>query len=232
MSMICSKCGKTVEGEGMAFCPYCGAKLTEAAQPSAPRDEEAEKWIQKALAVTSYPDRRKTLLKGLEACPGNREIRWELLFTGEDAPRKGRTIDYSVIKSWILDIYRNPGDFSAERKERMRSQLFDDPGLKECLSLFDDPGKKQQEYIQRLCREYVSIFLEGSSEVMGRWFGFQLGRNSEKRLAVPVAAMIGQVMKDEKLLPEQREQLRGALYQAYASCAGGKTEYLDERLNG
>ena len=69
MAAICRQCGKTIDGEEMAFCPYCGAKLeTPAEVPSAPADREAEKWIQKAKNVPSYPERRKILLKGLEAC--------------------------------------------------------------------------------------------------------------------------------------------------------------------
>ena len=71
MGMICGQCRKTIEGEDIAFCPYCGAKLQapeiwEAVNP------EAEKWIQKAMSVSSYPERKKILLKGLEACPGSR----------------------------------------------------------------------------------------------------------------------------------------------------------------
>ena len=108
MSMFCSQCGKTIEGEGIAFCPYCGEKLQvpetrEAVNP------EAEKWIQKAMAVSSYPERKKILLKGLEACPGSREIEWELLFVGEEGSRRGKTLDFSIIRCWVLDIYRKPG---------------------------------------------------------------------------------------------------------------------------
>ena len=66
MGIICNQCGKTIEGEGLAFCPYCGAKLA-AETPAVPRNEEAEKWIKQAEAVTSYPEKKKILQKGLEA---------------------------------------------------------------------------------------------------------------------------------------------------------------------
>lgn len=232
MSMICSRCGKTIDGEGMAFCPYCGAKLeTPAAAPSAPVDKEVEKWILKAKSIPSYPERRKILLKGLEACPDSREISWELLFTGEPEARRRGALDFSVIKSWVLEIYWKPKDFSEEKKDRMRAQLFDAPELKACLSRFENPEEKQREYLLRLCKEYVGLFLEGSNQVMGNIFGFQIDRNKEKKVAVPVAEMIGRIRRDEKLLPEQREQLWKALYQGYVAWANGKTEYLDERLN-
>ena len=230
MSMLCRQCGKTIDGEGIAFCPYCGAKL--AAEPAAEiRNEEAEKWVRKALNVTSYPERREILLKGLEACPDSREIQWELLFVGEEAPKKGWAIDFSIIKSWVLEIYRDPKAFSETKRDQMRTQLFDAPRLTGTLQMFEDPAAKQQEYLRRLCTEYVELFLEGSNLVMGNIFGFRIERNKEKKLAVPVAEMIGRIRTDEKLLPEQREQLWKALYQAYGARTGGKMEYLDEVLS-
>ncbi len=230
MNRTCSQCGKQIDGEGIAFCPYCGAKLS--AEPAAEiRNEEAEKWVRKALASTSYPERKKILLKGLEACPDSREIAWELLFVGEEAPKKGWGIDFSIIKSWVLEIYRDPKAFSEAKRDEMRAQLFDSPRLADTLQLFEDPAARQQEYLQRLCREYVELFLEGSNLVMGNLFGFRFERNREKKLAAPVAEMIGRIRADEKLLPQQREQLWKAMYQAYGARAGGKMEYLDELLN-
>ena len=229
MNRTCSQCGKQIDGEGIAFCPYCGAKLS--AEPAAEiRNEEAEKWVRKALAVTSYPDRRKILLEGLKACPGSREISWEMLFIGEEAPKKGWGIDFSVIQCWVLEIYRDPKAFREAKRDEMRAQLFDSPRLTGTLRMFEDPAAKQQEYLQRLCRDYVELFLEGSNLVMGNIFGFRIERNKEKKLAVPVAEMIGRIRADEKLLPEQREQLWKAMYQAYGARTGGQMGYLDELL--
>lgn len=231
MSMICNQCGRTIEGEGVAFCPYCGAKLEKAAAPAESVNPEAEKWIRKSQEVSSYPERKKILQKGLEACPGNRDIEWELLFVGEEGPKNSRTLDFSIIRCWVLDIYRKPGEFSANKRDDMRAWLFDAPQLKACLEKFEDPEKKQQEYLLRLCREYISIFLEGDNQIMGNLFGFMLGRNKEKRLAVPAGQIIAAMKKDEKLSPQQREQLWKAFYQAYSLAMDGKTEYLDAELN-
>ena len=214
MSIICRQCGRTIETEGVAFCPYCGTKL-EAAAPVT-ETPEAEKWLRKAAQMKSYPERREILLKGLKECPDSREIRWELLFTGEQEDKRRWTVDFSVIKCWVLEMYRKPGDFTEEKRNRMREKLFEDPELKECLEMFGDPAGKQREYLQRL---------------MGSFLGFHSDRNKDKKLAVPVAEMIKRVREDEKLSPDQREQLWKALYQGYAARNGGRTEYLDERLN-
>lgn len=230
MNRSCSRCGKQIEGEGIAFCPWCGAKLETGKAPEA-RNEGADRWIRKALSVNSYPERKKILTEAQKACPGSREIAWEQLFIGETETKRGKGIDFSIIKSWILEIYLKPGDFSEEKRTKMRSQLFDDPELVRVLHLFEQPEEKQREYLQRLCREYVELFLEGSNLIMGNIFGFRLERNKEKRLAVPVAQMIGRIRADEKLLPEQREQLWKALYQAYGTRTGGKMECLDELVD-
>ncbi len=230
MNRTCNQCGKTIDGEGIAFCPYCGAKL--AAEPAAEiRNEEGEKWVRKALASTSYPERKKILLEGLKACPDSREIAWELLFVGEEPQKKGWGIDFSIIQCWVLEIYRDPKAFRDAKRDQMRAQLFDAPRLTGTLQMFEDPEAKQQEYLQRLCRDYVELFLEGSNQIMGNIFGFRLERNKEKRLAVPVAEMLGRIRADEKLLPQQREQLWKTLYQAYGTRTGGKMQYLDELLN-
>ena len=227
MGVICSQCGMAIDGEGIAFCPYCGVKLVQAEEKTG--SPEAAKWIRKALAATSYPERKKILLQGLEACPGDREIGWELLFVGEPQKRR-RGMDFSIIRCWVLDIYHKPGEFTGEERDRMREQLFDAPVLVRELERYEDPEGKQQEYLARLCREYLDIFLEGSNTVMGNLFGIQIGSNREKKLAVPVAGMIACMKADEKLSPEKREQLWKTMYQAYAAKTGGKTEYLDRML--
>ena len=229
MSIICRQCGRTIETEGVAFCPYCGTKLEAATHVT--ETPEEEKWLRKAAQVKSYPERREILLKGRKECPDSREIRWELLFTGEQEDKRRWTVDFSVIKCWVLEMYRKPGDFTEEKRNRMREKLFEDPELKECLEMYGDPEGKQREYLQRLSREYVELFLEGSNEVMGSFLGFHSDRNKDKKLAVPVAEMIKRVREDEKLSTNQREQLWKALYQGYAARNGGRTEYLDERLN-
>ena len=226
MGMLCGHCGKEISGEGIAFCPYCGKKLEAAENASEVRDEKAEKWIRKALAETAYPKRRKILQKGLEECPESREIRWELLFIGEEEPGRRKTIDFSVIKSHALDFYLEPDNYTETEKNRMRFLLFDDPRVKECVGMFDDPEHKLKEYISRLCSEYVMIFVSGNNRIMGNIFGFRIDRNREKRLAEPIAKMISRISADKKLLPEQQEMLRNSLIEAYAGETGGKTEHL------
>ena len=231
MSMICPNCRKSIEGDRIAFCPYCGMKLPEpAAVPPAPEDEAADRWIRKALAETSYPKRKQILLQGLEENPDSREIAWELLFIGEEGTKRAKAYDYSIIKCWALDLYLRPEELKREKQDEMRAQLFDSPELNRCLNLFENPEEKHREYLLRLCRKFIVLFMEGDNRLMGSWFGFRIDRKKEKVLAEPAARMITRMKADEHLLPEQRQTLSNAMYRAFSERYAGKTEYLDEYL--
>lgn len=211
--MNCRQCGKEIAGEGLSFCPYCGARLAEKAEKTV--STEAAEWIRKAMKVSSLPERKKILDQAKKACPDDPEIEWELLFIGTPDPKPPRgKIDFSIIKSWLLQIYRKPGDFSAEKRDAMRRELFDSPKLQAALKAFDNPEERMQEYLERICREYVDIFLKEDNQLMGTIFGFRIGRNRTKILEGAVAEMIQRIDADEKLTPEQRRLLTDAMRKA------------------
>ena len=211
--MTCRQCGREAAGEGIAFCPYCGAKIV--ADENAQTSAEAEEWVRKALKITSLPERKKLLDQAKQACPDAPEIDWELLFIGapNPKPKRGR-MDFSIIKSWLLQIYRNPGEFSAEERNAMRHELFEGEKLRAILAASADPKAKMQEYLNRLGREYVDIFLKEDNRLMGNIFGFRLGKNRMKPVEDAVNGMIRLMEADEKLSEEQRTALTGAMRQA------------------
>ena len=169
----------------------------------------------KALKITSLPERKKLLDQAKQACPDAPEIDWELLFIGtpNPKPKRGR-MDFSIIKSWLLQIYRNPGEFSAEERNAMRHELFEGEKLRAILAASADPKAKMQEYLNRLGREYVDIFLKEDNRLMGNIFGFRLGKNRMKPVEDAVNGMIRLMEADEKLSEEQRTALTGAMRQS------------------
>ena len=225
--MNCIRCGRQFEGEGMRFCPFCGAEQRE----EKPEHPDAAKWVEKALAVKNLKEREKVLLQAREACPDCLSIEWELLFIGHPRkPPRGK-MDFSIIKSYLLEIYRKPGDFSPERLDEMRRELFDDPQLRRCQALSGTPEATLEDYIRRLCQDYIEIFLEGDSRVSGTIFGFRLERNRSRALAAPVARMIEAIRQDQALTPEQQTLLTHGLYRGFEQRTGG-TGRLDEALSG
>ena len=226
--MKCTQCGREVTGNDVSFCPYCGARLERPEKTEMARDPRAEEWVRKALAVSSLPDRKKILEKAKADCPNAPEIDWEMLFIGRKDPKPPRgKMDYSIIKSWLLQIYREPGELSAEKQERMRTELFEDPELLSVLERYPDPGEKMREYLTRLCREYIEIFLDGDSRLTGTIFGFRISRNKDRIIGSAAAQMLRRIDADNKVKPEHRMMLRQAMVQAFSDFSGGKTEYLE-----
>ena len=211
--MTCIKCGKEITGEGIAFCPYCGAKLETVEKK--PVSKEAEEWDEQALNVTSLPGRKKILEQAKTACPDSTEIDWELLFIGTPDPKPARgKLDFSIIKSWLLQIYRKPGDFSRERRDAMRRELFEGEQLQAALAAYENPEEKMREYLGRLCREYIEIFLKEDNQLMGNIFGLRIGRNRNKVLEEAVNNMIRLIEADEQLTAERKQMLKEAMLRA------------------
>ena len=214
--MICCKCGKETAGEGIAFCPYCGERLpaTEEKRVS----KEVQEWIQKAMKATSLPERKKILEQAKKEYPDEPEIDWELLFIGSPDPKppKGK-MDFSIIKSWLLQIYRKPEDFSGEKRDAMRFELFHSPQLEAALAAAENPEGRMRDYLDRICREYINIFLKEDNLLMGNLFGLRIGRNRDRVLENAVAEMVQQVETDEQLTDEQKKMLSESLVQALRS---------------
>ncbi|MBO7663926.1 MAG: zinc ribbon domain-containing protein [Clostridia bacterium] len=228
--MYCRQCQKSIEMDGTVFCPYCGSRLVTEETGEA-QENEAKKWLTKALAVTSFPERKKILQQGLQQVPDSKLLQWELLFIGEPVrkPPKGR-LDYSIIKCWILQIYLKPEEFTPDEKTAMREKLFDDPQLNRTAAMFGDPEKKKEEYLERICRDYIAVFMEEDNRLMGSIFGFKREKNREKYLAGPAADMIRRMKTDDGLTADQREQLANTFYRAFSQRMNGKTAFLDEAL--
>ena len=83
--MICNKCGKEIQGEEIAFCPYCGTRLKMAEKPQI--SKTAEEWVDRAMKTTSLPERKKILEEAQRVCPDDPAIEWELLFIGTPDPK-------------------------------------------------------------------------------------------------------------------------------------------------
>ena len=231
---ICNHCGKKTEGEGIAFCPYCGERLgfpnaLQGEAEEAPVNPEAAKWIERALKEKTIQKRKKVLEEAKSIFQDDRSIDWELLFIGKPQ-KKRRDGDFFIIKSYLLQFYRSPVDFPEAQRMNMRRELFEGPELKQYLEKEQNPQRVMEDYLLRICTEYIEIFLEGDNRVNGSIFGFRLERAKEKTVARPAAEMIRRMERDEQLSPEQRKELPEAMYRAFSDRYAGKTQYLDELL--
>ena len=96
----------------------------------------------------------------------------------------------------------------------MRRELFEGEQLQAALAAYENPEEKMREYLGRLCREYIEIFLKEDNQLMGNIFGLRIGRNRDKILEDAVSGMIRQIEADEQLTAERKQMLKEAMAQA------------------
>lgn len=222
----CPSCRRELPVPGAAFCPYCGTAIAKAEAIPAKAREALE-----ALGKTDDPAKKyQILVSAREACPDCLAIERELLHHGRLHERNPRKLDYSVIKSFLLHIYLTPDEFSQSQKDAMRAELMEAEQLKRCQALAPDGEGFTREYLERLSREFIHLFLEGSNIYMRSIFGLTFRKNTAKLLAQPAARMLLNMQNDGELTTVQREMLMNAFYRAFSLQMDNDTAALVEEL--
>ena len=226
--LTCPHCGRNLSvGNGAAFCPFCGGTLRK---PGATPDDEAVRaLLLKAEGLSDPEKKHDLLLQGMAEHPDSLAIAEELLFLGRLYERSHHRVDFSVIKCYLLNIYLEPEDFSPEKTDAMRRELFDHPDLERCLRLSGEPSAFLSHYLFRMSQLFIDLFLKGSSQYMRRFFGLGLDSRAPKLLASPVSRMLAGIQRDQHLTPEQRAMLKFALYSAFTSQVGD-AQWLQQEM--
>lgn len=224
---VCTHCGKAVQPQDAAFCPYCGAAMPGKAA-SVP--EGAMKALREADRLKDPVKKHELLLQAEKDYPDCLEIAEAILFHGRLHERSSRVLDFSVIKCYLWHMYLTPKDFTADQKQKMRTELFEHPHLLRCLELAPDRDAYLRRYLRRLGCEFVSLFLKGSSRFTRSIFGFRFDNRMSRVLAQPVAMMIAEIRADEALAPQQRALLSEAIYSAFLTETGSEPQWVNEEL--
>lgn len=221
--MLCPHCHKPVgAAEGAAFCPFCGGRL---------QGDGGDGPDLSGVRRESDPVKKHALLLQLQArYPQSLDVAEEILLLGRLYDRGKRGVDFSIIKSYVLNVYLEPQTLRREKREALRREIFSHPDLDLCLSLCGDPDAFLRRYLQRLSEEFIRLFLKGSAQHMHSFFGYRNESKAPKYLAVPAAEMLRAMQKDETLTPRQRALLMQAFYAGFAAQLNGQTEALDDLL--
>ena len=216
MVLQCPRCGEMTEvGAPAGFaCGRCGgwvkavpngkAWMLQSCARALPGEEEALRLCAQAERAAD-PVRKKALLdQAAEACPDSLTVQSELLHLGRLWQRTPRRMDYHVVKCYLLHVFEDPAQETPQMRRAMLAELTGDAQLKRCLALAEDPEAFLREYLTRLCREYVRLFLKGSAAYGGRFMGLQVVR-LERSLARPVARMLDNM--DKAALPAPYDTL-------------------------
>jgi len=175
--------------------PEVEALLARAGQERKPNRAHAH--IQEALAIdpNSFAANRALLYHGR-------------LF--EIAKRPG---DYMLIKCYLLNVFEEPGKYTAEKLDERINELFFDPQLERTSALSGDGPEFLRTYLRRLAQEYMRIFVRGRSDVSRTAFGFSRSEDFVQRRCEEIGAVMAQNMQAE---PRLTEEQRGLLSEALA----------------
>jgi uncharacterized Zn finger protein (UPF0148 family) len=225
----CPGCGKTISVEtGAAFCPFCGAILQKTGADS---DRDAVREALKQAEAQPDPKKRYALLtRAQQEYPDNLAVAEELLLLGRLHERDPRKLDFSVIKSYLLNAYLEPQLYTPEQSAAMRRELFEHPDLERCLALAEDRNAFLSHYLTRLSNQFIELFLKGSSQYMRRFFGFGLDSRAPKLLSYPAARMLKAMRGDPLFSEEQRLLLARAFYRSFSAQMGEDTQWLDKAM--
>lgn len=245
LPMICPYCGGRMELEERTLCafscPYCGGGLIPCKNGKAwilnpgektEQDDgqaQAEKLVKQATAERDPVKAYGLLTKADALYPDSLAVQRALLYQGRLHERSPKKMDLSVIKCYILHVFDQPENLSADKRQSMLEELFQHPQLIKCLSLAEDQDQFMQDYLLHISRSYVSLFLKGNSQYTRSIFGFSTGK-AEKVLAVPAARMIRTIRAAEELELSQRVMLEKAFYQGFVLEMDGVSDYLDDQL--
>jgi len=226
---LCPRCGKTLPADSdAAFCQYCGAPVGHA--DGREEKEAVQALLTQANKQTDPVKKHDLLLKALQEDPQSLSAAEELLLLGRLHERSPRKLDFSVIKSFLLNAYLEPEEFATVTRQAMRREIFNHPDLARCLALTEDENAFLTRYLTRLSNQFIELFLRGSSRYMRRFFGMGLESRAPKLLAPPAAKLINEVRADQELTAEQRSLLTHAFYNAFSSQMGGDTQWLDQAM--
>jgi len=215
------------EGCGAALKPraHGAAVMLETTEDEKKADPPAEKPEVEALlaraAQERKPDRAHAcIVQALEADPDSFAANRALLYHGKLYEVVRRPGDFSLVKCYLLHVFEEPERYTPSQRDERVEELFRDPQLARTAALSGDEAAFLREYVRRLAREYVSIFIRGRSSIGRGAFGFPRSADVVRQRCAEVVATMEHNLRDEpRLTAEQCELLSEALRHGLTATA-------------
>lgn len=195
------------------------------------RDNMGLQELLREAEKTEDPKYAHRLLTRAEVlAPDSLDVQRALLMHGRLHERDSRTMDYSVIKSYLFHAFEHPEKHSEEEQRRMARELFDDRRLKLCLELSPDQEAFLKDYLEDLAKDYMRIFVAADSSHSPRVLG--MGRASQlyKYLAKPASDIILNLLSSPYLSAQEQVLAASAFYRAFYRAMDGQVKELNSAL--
>ena len=224
-SIRCPKCGEeaTYADRPPRFCAFCGA----------PYADDGDARLRAALNETDPARKRALLLEARAACPDSYAVEMELLCLGRLYETGGRA-DFYRIPFWPLQALETPNAFSEGERRKMLSSFFDNPRIPPVRRLAASESAFWREYLGRMAKEYVNLFIRSSS-ANSLIFGFRRGERDIMRRSAPCVLSMAENVRVSPLVPDGlREILENSLVSAFFAAFPGEESalYMKKLSNG
>lgn len=223
---ICPACRKALpEAHDARFCPFCG-------RPVAAPGETAPGALDARLRAEKKPGRKyEIIMEALAASPDDFEANRALLFHGRLHERmsvRGGSLSFDTIKCHLMSVFETPQAYSDAELDEKYAELLRGPQLQRVMALSGDADAFFEAYLYRLAREYMDMFIAGSSKNSTLLFGVRRSPKSfAEKCAPPARAMLAEIAASRRLTERERALLLGAVRAAYAQVFAGFADLLE-----
>ncbi len=199
-------------------------------KPTVPQNASAAELLQMARETDDPVFSHKLLSRAEILSPESLQVQKALLMLGNLHQRSQNRGDFSLIKAHMLDAFDHPDNYPDEKRREKTREIFDHPRLKKCLDLTPDQDGFLQEYLDEICRQYIYLFIAGSSSRSPSVFGIRLGKNANEQLAFPMADILRQMLSSPDLSRGEQMLLAKTFYKACYSFFDGRINKLHQLL--
>ncbi len=178
-------------------------------------------------------EKRRIIEKAYALYPDDLRVCRALLMLGGLGTRPRGTLDYSLIKCYVLRVFEKPEEYTDEERQEKAREIFDHPLLKHCLELCPDEEHAQaflRSYAEELTGSYAHLFIEGASEHSGSLLGFSTLRSRQKARSVPFAALLTGIAGSGALGRQEKDLLLQCVWRDAKGLLQGDTALLTEKL--
>lgn len=172
----------------------------------------------------------QALSRAEELAPEDLAVQRRLLLLGRLHERSAKTMDFSVIKSWLLHAFEHPDKHKEAEAKGMARELFDEARLKRCLELAPDRDAFLRGYLEELSKDYIRIFIAADNTHVPRVFGISFRGNLSRYLALPARDIISNILSSPWLSGEEATLLAKSFYRAFFDHVHGEVRELDRLL--
>lgn len=231
----CNKCNNTLSIDlekikDKVFCPYCGNEIILNSS-NKNEDLEIKSTINDVLKNNDPVKIHEELVLLDKNYPNNLDIKKALLLQGNLHLRNKKLADFSIIHSYMLNIYLEPNEIKKDKFNELHNELINGQRLNDCLKVANDKNKFLQQYYVDISENFINLFMKNSSRYIKSIMGIKIIKNEAKALSFYGAKIIKNIFNDSNIEENLKTTIAKSFYIAYGNVLGNEYQFINEYLD-